>query len=149
MWPKLVSKLSWGPYRLHGIIVLYLKSSSLMYSVSFNPIIFDNAYPSLVFSNLSVKRSSSFIGLLKLLGVGFGYFGFIYSLNRSVKISPNPGYSKSIVAGSTLIVPFVSQYLFRNSFLNIQQWVAMFFSIGAMGYIAQPTKEELKMEHCH
>ena len=87
--------------------------------------------------------------LLKLLGVGFGYFGFIYSLNRSVKISPNPGYSKSIVAGSTLIVPFVSQYLFRNSFLNIQQWVAMFFSIGAMGYIAQPTKEELKMEHCH
>ena len=87
--------------------------------------------------------------LLKLLGVGFGYFGFIYSLNRSVKISPNPGYSKSIVPGSTLIVPFVSQYLFRNSFLNIQQWVAMFVSMVAMGYIAQPTKAELKMAHCH
>ena len=99
-------------------------------------------------SNLDMETLKS-DDLLKLLGVGFGYFGFIYSLNRSVKISPNPGYSKSIVAGSTLIVPFVSQYLFRNSFLNIRQWVAMFFSIGAMGYIAQPTKAELKIAHCH
>ena len=49
-----------------------------MYSVSFNPIIFDNAYPSLVFSNLSVKRSSSFIGLLKLLG-------YIHELDRLIK----------------------------------------------------------------
>jgi len=69
--------------------------------------------------------NTKFQDTIKLLLVGFGYFGFIFGLNKSIKISPNPGYTKGIIAGSTILVPFISQFIFNNAILSIKQWLSI------------------------
>ena len=74
--------------------------------------------------------------IFQMILVGLGYFSFLYGLNNSIKVSPNPGYSKGIVAGSTILVPFVAQFLFINSFLSTQQWLSIVISTVCISQIA-------------
>ena len=73
-------------------------------------------------------NNADYKDILKLIIIGLSYFCFIYGLNKSIKISPNPGYSKGIVAGSTMLVPFIAQLLFKNSMLSKKQWLSIIIS---------------------
>ena len=69
--------------------------------------------------------------LLPLLSGLFLFCQQIF-LIQSIKLSPNPAYSKAILASQILITTLVSQFLFKNAKIATTQIIGMLIVLGAV-----------------